>query len=235
MKPRPMTLAILAVLLLSAPAIYAVPISFFAVLSGAAEVTPNSLPGTGTALITWDDVAHTLQVDATFGGLLAPNTAAHIHCCTMVPLTGGAGVATQTPTFTGFPSGTSGHLLPRLRLDGHGQLQRPLRHSERRDGGRGRGGAPRRNAGEEELLQHSRPAVCRRRDPRVPRAGARADVAAAARLRPRPWRGCGGCTAGARSNGKRGGRVSEPGRGRLVEERASRPGGGAGSRPGRPS
>jgi hypothetical protein len=55
-----------------------------------------------------DDVAHTLQIDATFGGLLAPNTAAHIHCCTMVPLTGGAGVATLTPTFTGFPSGTSG-------------------------------------------------------------------------------------------------------------------------------
>jgi CHRD domain/PEP-CTERM motif len=108
MRVRPMTLAILAVLLLSAPAIYAVPISFFAVLSGAAEVTPNSSPGTGTALVTWDDVAHTLQVDATFGGLLAPNTAAHIHCCTVVPLTGPAGVATVTPTFTGFPSGTSG-------------------------------------------------------------------------------------------------------------------------------
>ena len=107
MKARPMTLAILAVLLLSAPA-YAVPISFFAVLSGAAEATPNASPGTGTALVTWDDVAHTLQIDTTFGGLLAPNTAAHIHCCTMVPLTGTAGVATTTPTFTGFPSGTSG-------------------------------------------------------------------------------------------------------------------------------
>jgi len=107
MRARPMTLAILAVLLLSAPAIYAVPISFFAVLSGAAEVTPNSSPGTGTALVMWDDVAHTLQVDATFGGLLAPNTAAHIHCCTAVPLTGPAGVATVTPTFTGFPSGTT--------------------------------------------------------------------------------------------------------------------------------
>jgi len=108
MRARPMMLAILAVLLLSAPAIYAVPISFVAVLSGAAEVTPNTSPGTGTALVTWDDVAHTLQVDTTFGGLLAPNTAAHIHCCTAVPLTGPAGVATVTPTFTGFPSGTSG-------------------------------------------------------------------------------------------------------------------------------
>jgi hypothetical protein len=121
-----MTLAVLAVLLLSAPAIYAVPISFFAVLSGAAEVTPNSSPGTGTALVTWDDVAHTLQVDTTFGGLLAPNTAAHIHCCTMVPLTGGAGVATVTPTFTGFPSGTSGTYSHLFDLTDTGSFNAPF-------------------------------------------------------------------------------------------------------------
>ncbi|MFI4943971.1 MAG: CHRD domain-containing protein [Burkholderiales bacterium] len=126
MKARPMTLAVLAVLLLSAPAIYAVPISFFAVLSGAAEVTPNSSPGTGTALVTWDDVAHTLQVDTTFGGLLAPNTAAHIHCCTMVPLTGGAGVATLTPTFTGFPSGTSGTYSHLFDLTDTGSFNAPF-------------------------------------------------------------------------------------------------------------
>ena len=105
MRARPMMLAILAVLLLSAPAIYAVPMSFFAILSGAAEAPPNSSPGTGTALVTWIHDAHTMQVDATFGGLLAPNTAAHIHCCTAVPLTGAVGVATVTPTFTGFPGG----------------------------------------------------------------------------------------------------------------------------------
>ena len=108
MRVRPMMLVILAVLLLSAPAIYAVPMSFFAILSGAAEAPPNASPGTGTALVTVDPDAHTMQVDATFGGLLAPNTAAHIHCCTAVPLTGTIGVATVTPTFTGFPSGTSG-------------------------------------------------------------------------------------------------------------------------------
>jgi CHRD domain/PEP-CTERM motif len=114
MRARPMMLVLLAVLLLAAPAIYAVPLSFFAVLSGAAEATPNASPGTGTALVTWDDVAHTLQVDATFSGLLAPNTAAHIHCCTMVPLTGTAGVATTTPTFTGFPGGTTAGTYSRL-------------------------------------------------------------------------------------------------------------------------
>jgi len=106
MKARPMMLAILAVLLW-APAIYAVPISFFAILSGAAEAPPNASPGTGTALVTMDPDAHTMQVDAVFAGLLGPNTAAHIHCCTAVPLTGTIGVATTTPTFTGFPGGTT--------------------------------------------------------------------------------------------------------------------------------
>ena len=44
-----------------------------------------------------------------FSGLTSGNTAAHVHCCTAVPLTGTVGVATTTPTFTGFPTGaTSG-------------------------------------------------------------------------------------------------------------------------------
>jgi CHRD domain/PEP-CTERM motif len=107
MRVRPMMLVILAVLLLSAPATFAVPISFFAILSGPNEDPPNSSPATGTALVTMDSDAHTMQVDATFSGLVAANTAAHIHCCTVVPLAGTAGVATVTPTFTGFPSGTT--------------------------------------------------------------------------------------------------------------------------------
>jgi hypothetical protein len=53
--------------------------------------------------------AHTLSVSAAFSGLGNPTTAAHIHCCTAAPLTGDAGVATQTPSFVGFPLGvTSG-------------------------------------------------------------------------------------------------------------------------------
>jgi hypothetical protein len=48
-----------------------------------------------------------MEVNVTFSGLVAGNTASHIHCC--VPVGGNAGVATITPTFTGFPSGvTSG-------------------------------------------------------------------------------------------------------------------------------
>ena len=50
-----------------------------------------------------------MEVQVTFANLTTPDTAAHIHCCTASPGTGTAGVATVTPTFTGFPGGvTSG-------------------------------------------------------------------------------------------------------------------------------
>jgi len=61
----------------------------------------------GTALVTWDTLTNLMTVHVIFNGLTTPNTAAHIHCCVSAP--GTAGVATTTPTFTGFPSGaTSG-------------------------------------------------------------------------------------------------------------------------------
>jgi hypothetical protein len=85
------------------------PISYTATLSGANEAPPNASPGTGTAFVTIDAVAHILEVSVIFSGLTSGNTAAHVHCCTAVPLTGTVGVATTTPTFTGFPTGaTSG-------------------------------------------------------------------------------------------------------------------------------
>ena len=63
--------------------------------------------GTGTALITFDTVANQMTVNVVFSGVTTPNTAAHIHCCISAP--GNTGVATTTPTFTGFPGGvTSG-------------------------------------------------------------------------------------------------------------------------------
>jgi hypothetical protein len=60
-------------------------------------------PGTGTATVTINDVTDSMHVTANFSGLTAPTIMAHIHCCTMVPLTGTAGVATQVPSFIGFP------------------------------------------------------------------------------------------------------------------------------------
>lgn len=84
-------------------------VTLYASLSGAAEAPPNASPGTGLGIITLDDVANTMRVQITFSGLTAPNTAAHIHCCTAIAGVGTVGVATTTPTFTGFPAGvTSG-------------------------------------------------------------------------------------------------------------------------------
>jgi hypothetical protein len=78
-------------------------------LAGANEEPPNASPGTGTATVTIDAMASTMRVETSFSGLLGTVTAAHIHCCTTVPGAGNVGVATQTPTFSGFPSGvTSG-------------------------------------------------------------------------------------------------------------------------------
>lgn len=101
---------ILSVITLGAPSLaWAIPITYYADLSGPAEAPPNASPGTGIAKIIFDDIAHTLLVDVTFADLIGLVTAAHIHCCTAIPEAGTAGVATTTPTFLGFPSGvTSG-------------------------------------------------------------------------------------------------------------------------------
>jgi hypothetical protein len=87
----------------------AAPTAYIAHLDGPSESPPNASPGTGYAEVILDPAAHTMSVHITFSGLLAPNTACHIHSATSVPGTGTAGVATTTPTFTGFPGGvTSG-------------------------------------------------------------------------------------------------------------------------------
>lgn len=85
----------------------AVPMLYSTTLSGAAENPPNASPGSGSALLTYDALAHTLRVQADFMDLLGNVTAAHIHCCTAAP--GNVGVAVMPPSLTGFPLGvTSG-------------------------------------------------------------------------------------------------------------------------------
>jgi hypothetical protein len=102
---------ILSMLALAAPLLAAAPfgaasvLTYKAVLSGPAESPPNASPGTGLATFVIDDVANTLMLNVSFGGLLGNTTASHIHCCTSVPLSGTAGVATTVPTFVGFPLG----------------------------------------------------------------------------------------------------------------------------------
>jgi hypothetical protein len=82
---------------------------YTATLSGPAESPPNASAGTGTATVTIDDIANTMLVEVNFSGLTGTTTASHIHAATASGFTGTAGVATQTPTFSGFPLGvTSG-------------------------------------------------------------------------------------------------------------------------------
>ena len=60
----------------------------------------------GTGVVFWDTTTSMMTVNVTFAGLTTANTASHIHCCVAAP--GTAGVATVTPTFTGFPTGVTG-------------------------------------------------------------------------------------------------------------------------------
>ncbi|MEO6324177.1 MAG: CHRD domain-containing protein [Thermoanaerobaculia bacterium] len=82
-------------------------VSYSGTLTGPAESPPNASPGTGSTTVVYDSVAHTLAVDVSFSGLTATTTAAHIHSATAIAGTGTAGVATTTPSFTGFPLGVT--------------------------------------------------------------------------------------------------------------------------------
>jgi hypothetical protein len=102
---------VLPVLLLLAIAVpsQAATFTFTSTLTGPNEAPPNASPGTGFATIVFDNVLNTMSINAVFTGLLGTTTMSHIHCCTAVPFTGTAGVATQTPSFALFPLGvTSG-------------------------------------------------------------------------------------------------------------------------------
>jgi len=102
-----LTLASLAVAatLLPAGAAFGAITKFTASLDGASENPPAASPGIGGSTVTYDSAAHTLRVEIVFSGLTGVTTAAHIHCCTSPPLT--VGVATQTPSFPGFPAGVT--------------------------------------------------------------------------------------------------------------------------------
>jgi hypothetical protein len=107
--------AFLLTTVLSAPAGWAALTVLSANLIGANEVPPTGSPGTGTAVVTLDTTAQTLTVQETFSGLLTGTTASHIHCCLASPFLPGVNVmvATQVPTFPGFPLGvTSGTYGP---------------------------------------------------------------------------------------------------------------------------
>ena len=105
----PLALASAAVLALCAATLPAAAHTqvYSTVLKGSNEAPPNASAGLGVAIVTVDLDLFTLRLQTTFAGLTGNVSAAHIHCCTAVPVTGNVGVATQTPTFTGFPLGAT--------------------------------------------------------------------------------------------------------------------------------
>lgn len=108
--PLSLAAASLSALLATGSAV-AAPATYYATLTGAAEASPNSSAGIGGTVVTFDMTAHLLTIDLSFVGLEGTSTASHIHCCTAVPGIDTAGVATETPTFSTFPTGVSGGLF----------------------------------------------------------------------------------------------------------------------------
>jgi hypothetical protein len=72
-------------------------------MTGKFQAEAVGATGDGSVRYEYDSDQKTLSIAARFSGLSGLTTVAHIHCCTTVPLTGTAGVATQVPTFVGFP------------------------------------------------------------------------------------------------------------------------------------
>lgn len=102
--------AMLVALCAAAPS-FATTTVYTTTLTGANENPSNASPGIGLAIVTLDDTSFSMRLQTVFFGLVGNVTASHIHCClaSLTPPLGNVGVATQTPTFVGFPlGGTSG-------------------------------------------------------------------------------------------------------------------------------
>lgn len=78
---------------------------YAASLLGSSEIPAATTTGSGYAMVTIDFDLLTMRVQATFADLVGNVTASHIHCCTATPGSANVGVASQTPSFTGFPTG----------------------------------------------------------------------------------------------------------------------------------
>ena len=88
----------IAAVVVAAGVASAATIPFSATINGGQETPPNASPGTGTGSFTMDTVANTLSFNITFSGLLAPESAAHIH--------GFAGPGVAAGILFGLPAGS---------------------------------------------------------------------------------------------------------------------------------
>ncbi|HOC00626.1 MAG TPA: CHRD domain-containing protein [Verrucomicrobiota bacterium] len=100
-----------AVVLLSG-ALQAAVFDYYADLNGPSESPPVASLGTGSASISYDDIAHTLEIKVDFSGLTGLTTVSHIHAPTATAGAGTVGVAVTPGTLPGFPAGvTAGSYL----------------------------------------------------------------------------------------------------------------------------
>ena len=122
MNARRMAVATIALLgMVALSTAHAGIIRFQATLSPLSETPPVlGSSGLGFVIVDYDDVAHTLLVNAIWSGLTGTTTLAHIHCCSLPTTT--AGVAVTPNTLPGFPTGlTSGsYTSPLLSLTSAG-------------------------------------------------------------------------------------------------------------------
>jgi hypothetical protein len=86
---------------------HATQIVYTTTMAGPNESPPVMSDGVGLSIVTIDTASLTMRVQAVFNGLTGTVTVAHVHCCTEPSGLGNAGVATRTPTFPGFPVGTT--------------------------------------------------------------------------------------------------------------------------------
>jgi hypothetical protein len=88
-------------------------LTFHVNLDGAQDNVPT--PATGTALLTLDDIANTLDVSLTYAGLLSAATNAHIHCCALPGANAGVVIPFIPAGFaTGGTSGSFAHTFTGL-------------------------------------------------------------------------------------------------------------------------
>jgi len=104
---RALTLALALAATAAAGPAMATTFVFNAYLNGANESPPNLSTGHGFSKLYLDTDLHTMRVVATFEDLIGTTTAAHVHGPTAVAETGNAPVATELPSFSGFPLGVS--------------------------------------------------------------------------------------------------------------------------------
>jgi len=101
---RTCVFAMVGLLLCICQSSFAHTVKYAFTLSGGAEVPVVATAGTGSGLVTFDLDLVTMRVQSQFSGLTGNTTASHIHCCDFQVNTN-AGVATESPSFTGFPLG----------------------------------------------------------------------------------------------------------------------------------